>query len=170
MTIPPVRSESSTIEKRGEEKERGIVNVIIIRESVLDYKKLEKRSGRQQVVWIFPLRCSSSCYQSSREKSSRVSKVEKLFLLTTRDTRYVNSCPHFYPIKLDVCSTESVTGVILHRLAGFLCVLIRENRISEIRHAVIVNLALLLILKFRLFVCYARRRRRTNVHYWLEIF
>lgn len=167
MTIPPVRSESSTIEGRGEEKECGIVNVIIIRESVLDYKKLEKRSGRQQVVWIFPLRCSSSCYQSSREKSSRVSKVEKLFLLTTRDTRYVNSCPHFYPIKLDVCSTESV---ILHRLAGFLCVLIRENRISEIRHAVIVNLALLLILKFRLFVCYARRRRRTNVHYWLEIF
>lgn len=165
MTIPPVRSESSTIEGRGEEKERGIV--IIIRESVLDHKKLEKRSGRQQVVWIFPLRCSSSCYQSSREKSSRVSKVEKLFLLTTRDTRYVNSCPHFYPIKLDVCSTESV---ILHRLAGFLCVLIRENRISEIRHAVIVNLALLLILKFRLFVCYARRRRRTNVHYWLEIF
>lgn len=165
MTIPPVRSESSTIEKRGEEKERGIV--IIIRESVFDYKKLEKRSGRQQVVWIFPLRCSSSCYQSSREKSSRVSKVEKLFLLTTRDTRYVNSCPHFYPIKLDVCSTESV---ILHRLAGFLCVLIRENRISEIRHAVIVNLALLLILKFRLFVCNARRRRRTNVHYWLEIF
>lgn len=168
MTIPPVRSESSTIEKRGEEKERGIVNVIIIRESVLDYKKLEKKSGRQQVVWIFPLRCSSSCYQSSRKKSSRVSKVEKLFLLTTRDTRYVNSCPHFYPIKLDVCFTESV---ILHRLAGFLCVLIRENRISEIRHAVIVNLALLLILKFRLFVCYARRRRRrTNVHYWLEIF
>lgn len=54
-----------------------------------------------------------------------------------------------------MCSTESVTGVILHRLAGFLCVLIRENRISEIRHAVIVNLALLLILKFRLFVCYA---------------
>lgn len=164
MTIPLVRSESSTIEGRGEEKERGIV--IISRESVLDYKKLEKKSGRQQVVWIFPLRCSSSCYQSSREKSSRVSKVEKLFLLTTRDTRYVNSCPHFYPIKLDVCSTESV---ILHRLAGFLCVLIRENRISEIRYAVIVNLALLLILKFRLFVCYARRRR-TNVHYWLEIF
>lgn len=43
-----------------------------------------------------------------------------------------------------------MTGVTLHRLAGFLCVLIRENRISEIRHAVIVNLALLLISFIRL--------------------
>lgn len=91
----------------------------------------------------------------AREIVQSVQSGKTFFLLTTRDTRYVNSCPHFYPIKLDVCSTESVTGVILHRLAGFLCVLIRENRISEIRHAVIVNLALLLILKFRLFVCYA---------------
>lgn len=165
-----VRSESSTIEGRGEEKERGIVNVIIIRESVLDYKKLEKKSGKQQVVWIFPLRCSFVLSIFAREIVQSVQSGKTFFLLTTRDTRYVNSCPHFYPIKLDVCSTESVTGVILHRLAGFLCVLIRENRISEIRHAVIVNLALLLILKFRLFVCYARRRRRTNVHYWLEIF
>lgn len=46
MTIPPVRSESSTIEGRGEEKECGIVNVIIIRESVLDYKKLEKKKWK----------------------------------------------------------------------------------------------------------------------------
>lgn len=56
MTIPPVRSESSTIEK--EEKERGIV--IIIRESVFDYKKLEKKVEDNKwcgfFLFVVPLR------------------------------------------------------------------------------------------------------------------
>lgn len=58
MTIPPVRSESSTIEERGEEKERGIV--IIIRESVFDYKKLEKKVEDNKwcgfFLFVVPLR------------------------------------------------------------------------------------------------------------------
>lgn len=65
---------------------------------------------------------------------------------------------HFYPIKLDACSTESVTGVILHQSVGriSLGVLTRENRISEIRHAlVIVNLALLILIPSS-FICCAR--------------
>lgn len=81
---------------------------------------------------------------------------------------------HFYPIKLDACSTESVTGVILHQSVGriSLGVLTRENRISEIRHAlVIVNLALLILIpSFVALDRRRRRRRRTNVHHWLEIF